>query len=115
MPGFDEDSARRISKVVRRVEGYPVNSIQEPQGPRIVPFKKLGITSSAITARSSKTPGSGTVQPYLFNGSTLVSQGPTRTIRNWTGTAVATNKWVCFEVIDGHLFLDGTDCSSVAP
>lgn len=81
----------------------------------IPPLNRLGISTSSITARSSKTPGHGTVQPYSYNGTALAESGAPIKVYNWTGTVVATSKWVQYMQIDGAIFLVGNDCSTVAP
>ena len=115
MPGFDRDSARRIAAVVRRVEGASRNSTRRPRSATPNYYVKVGITTSTITARAGKTPGTGTIQPYTFNGATFVIAGDPEQIFNWTGTVVPSNVWAKYVVIDGFLFYDGYDCSGVAP
>jgi hypothetical protein len=114
---FSTDSARRIARVTRDAEMTARGDVGRGQGANIKPLEMVGITTTAITARSGKTPGSGKVQPYYDNGTVLVedaNQEPV-TVKNWTGSAVASDIWVKYTVISGFLYLDGTDCSGVAP
>jgi hypothetical protein len=117
MPEFDDQSIKRIVEAVRYVEGQPRGTVPGLDGGREIPWNRLGITTSTLTARSSKTPGYGTVQPYYFSISTglLVSTGSAITIKNWTSAVVPTNVWVKYIVIDGVLFYDGYDCGGGTP
>jgi hypothetical protein len=112
---FSQDSLRRIAVATRYVEKSPRRAHNPPAPPpTIVLPSYLGITSS-ITARSGKTPGFGDVQPYLFNGTTLVTYGPTVKVFNWTGTAITTSSWVEYNWMYGAFWLNGHDCSGVTP
>ncbi len=74
-------------------------------------------TTTTITARGSGslTPGSGTVQPYQYQGTSLVSFGATLTALNFTGSAITTTgTLVLIEFIDGAWWLVSADCSGVA-
>jgi hypothetical protein len=114
---LSRDAARRIAKVVRDAERTPEGSVGRGRNNGIKPLQILGITTTAITARVGKTPGSGMVQPYYDNGTELVEdpeQEPVK-VKNWTGSAVSSGLWVKYVTVSGFLYLDGTDCSGAAP
>jgi hypothetical protein len=114
--GFSPDSSRRIAQAVRHVEKSPRRAqIGRAAPPTIVLPSFLGITTTTITARAGKTPGSGTVQPYFFNGATLVTRGPTVKVYNWTGGVVDSPKWIEYNWMYGVFWLNGTDCSGIDP
>jgi hypothetical protein len=115
MAGFNKNSAKRIAKVVRRVEGLPRGQIGTRTPPTVVPIGKYGITTTTLTARSSKTAGYGNIQPYTFNGTIFVLTGSPVKIFNWTGSVIASNLWINYVSADGYLFFNGNDCSGVAP
>lgn len=117
MAKLSPEAARRIIQGTKYVENKARNRVERPTAPRIVPLDKLGITTSSITARSSKTPGSGTVQPYTYDQAAdeLVLTGDEVTVRNWTGTEVLDDVWIEYRIIDGVLWVVGNDCSGVAP
>jgi hypothetical protein len=113
MPEFDEQSAKRISAAVKYVEGQYRNTALGYNGQVETPFKKIGKLTTALTARSGSTPGSGTVQPYLMTKTSIAASGDTQTIYNPTGSAVPSGSLVYYTVIDGLLAFDGNDCSTV--
>lgn len=112
------ETARRVAKAVRDVERMTRGPVP-CQGPsKVVPYSKVGITTTAMTARVAKTPGYGNVQLYTYNSTAnlLVLNGPVQKVLNWTGTAIsATPVWVEVNVVDGFLWLNGQDCSGVTP
>ena len=57
-------------------------------------FGQLGYTAGGITAMSSGTPGTGTVQLKRLLGDTLSDDGPTVTVRSWTPVACSSATWV---------------------
>ncbi len=73
---------------------------------------------SGITARSSDTPGSGTVTIYRrdpSSGDLAIVQANganwTRTCYNWTATAIGATTWITvFEDPFGDLWIDAEEC-----
>ena len=114
MPGFDEQSAKRISDVVRRVETIPVNALPEPIGPRILQPGRNAKTTTVITARSGVTKGQGTCDLYCDKGDgsgvdRLLMSG----VKVWNpySTSIPPATWVTLRVVDGLNQIVGSDCS----
>lgn len=111
---IDGDTARRLGNAVRRVEAMPLSSGSGTRKPIITLVFKIGVLTTSMTARAGLTPGSGTVQPYTFNGTALASSGSTITVYNWTGSTVTSGTVVNYATMDGYFFLVGNDCSGEA-
>lgn len=109
------DAARRVAAAVKAVERMPRATAPGASMPRIVQPNKCGITTTALSPRSGKTPGSGMVQPYTFDGTQFVIDGDPIKVRNWTGSTIPDDVWIEYHIIDGYLFFNGNDCSGVAP
>ena len=96
----------------------PLASRTTPSGTELyyepLPDRGIGKTATSVSARSSVTPGSGTVQPYRFNGSTMVSTGATITVYNFTGSTIASSIFVEYVRYNGYWFFSAADCSGVA-
>lgn len=115
MPGFDKQSARRIAEAVRYVEKSPRNRVERPTPPVVVIPVHIGKTTTPITARAGDVPGSGLVQPRLFNGADFATLlGAPIRVLNDTGATVPAAVFVKYTIVDGSPFLLTQDCSGVA-
>lgn len=71
----------------------------------------LAMTSSAITARSGTTAGTGTVTLQDFDGTVFAaSTDPDETVFNFSGTAIATGKYCVVTDFGGSLFVTAVEC-----
>lgn len=110
---FGENAAKQIAKTVRYVR-----AIQQNDGKRGHKFRPtdtfregiVGKTSTAITALSGSTPGSGSVTVYSFDGSTIASTSTDVTVYNNMTTAVDTGKWCQCKRVGAYLWIDVVDC-----
>ena len=72
---------------------------------------QIALSSSSITARSGTTLGSGTVTPYQIDGTTLAATGADDyTVYNFSGTAIATAKYLVVTVINGVKVVTSVEC-----
>jgi hypothetical protein len=113
-----------IDVIVRAVEralslstSGNIVATQSPSGINLhVPFLGLAVivTTSTITARSSSTPGSGTMKVVLFNGTTLIddASATAETMYNYSSATggVATGKYGIAIKIAGYWFLLSAEC-----
>jgi hypothetical protein len=68
-------------------------------------------TTSEITARSSETVGSGTVDLYRKVGTTLTSVATGKTVYNWAGASTASGVWGTVKTDSyGIPWFDNEDC-----
>ncbi len=117
MPEFDDRSTKRIVEVVRYVEGQPRNTPPQVAGPAPLVMDTWGVTTTPITARLGNTPGTGSVQLYYYDHLSnvfTISSGSPVTVKNWTGTGLASGLWIELKYKHGALFVEGNDCSTVA-
>ncbi len=70
----------------------------------------LGKASGSITARSSTTPGSGTLAIWCRIGSTLTDTTMTTTIYNMSQEAGTSGNYMQAKMIGGDFWLDVEDC-----
>jgi hypothetical protein len=108
---------RRLRLIPARDSG--LSKVEGPFGTTLSvtfpPPAYLGITTTPIGPRSGKTPGTGTVQPYGWNGTQLYILGSPLQVRNWTGSTIGTNLWIEYNYKYGIPWFNGNDCSGVAP
>jgi hypothetical protein len=108
---------RRLRLVVARDSG--LSKVEGPFGTTLsVDFPSpglLGITTTPISARAAKVPGTGTVQPYGWDGTELYLLGSPLRVLNWTGSVIGTNLWIEYNFKYGVPWFNGNDCSGVSP
>jgi hypothetical protein len=111
--GFTREGAARVAAVTRFVERkyrlpppprgrYPVGS----GGGSLL----RGILTTALTARSGSTPGTGSFSFRTFDGTTAATATATMTVRNDYLTAIATGKVIWVQYADGVYWLVVGDC-----
>lgn len=71
---------------------------------------RIGKSTTAVTASTSTTPGTGTVQPLKLSGGVYADDGDPVTVRN-PGAAIATAKRVAWWAdADGVLWVTPEEC-----
>jgi hypothetical protein len=111
--GFSADGARKVAQATRVVlsssrGGNPGRGrwpVGATAGTGVHPIK----TTSAVTARSSTTPGSGTAVLISLPGSTVV-EGGAITVRNLSATAAGSGKYGFAFLIGGVYWLGPVEC-----
>lgn len=107
-----ETDVRRIARSVLATEGRRLNTAARRgrwQMPGVVTY--IGKTDEAITARSSTTPGSGTVSLYRLDDSgDLEDTGENVTAYNLSDDAVASGAYVGLVQAAGVLWVNWEDC-----
>jgi hypothetical protein len=76
--------------------------------------RTVGVTSSAFTARSGTTQGSGTFTPYYSSGGVLTVRGAALPALNFTGSTIATGVPMIAILVDSEWQIISADCSGVA-
>lgn len=117
MPGFSKEAAKRIAKVVRRVEGYPVNTVPEMAGPRITTPARYALVTTQITAavRASSTLGKGigTLQLVSYDSSdvaTYATLGESVPIYSGALSTIATGRLIQVMLVDGRYHVVSDYC-----
>ena len=112
---FSRSDARRIQAMVRAFEGKVLLPDTPIKNRREVGLEiRLALTTSAITARSGATPGTGTAKFYCIKSGTggMTARAPVLTIHilNPFGSGIATGKFVIIASIDLAWVVLSADC-----
>lgn len=117
MPGmFDEESAKRIGKVVRRLEASPLNSLPDVAGARVVQPNWFAYTTSTITSFGGTTLGKGTAKLQLISvdssGVGTLAPSPQAEITVYHGgpTSIASGKLIQVKMINSRYIVDVVYC-----
>ena len=104
------NNARRLKAAVQRVEAQPYNDATSRRPPRFGPGMFLAITTSSITARSGTTPGSGTVSPVTYDGTSMSTGSDSIAVKNFSTTAGSTGKYCVVAALAGANWVISIEC-----
>ena len=110
-----DQAVRQIAQTIRTVNNRLQGNIPKPSQFHQTFFKGEGIigkTSSAISAMSGSTPGTGTVMWYTFDGSTVASTSTDLTVYNISTTAASSGHWCQCKRIGTFLWIDVESCTT---
>ena len=110
---FDEDSERRIAKVVRTAERH-ADALAQRDSLRLAQPGKVFIVTTQISAMSGNRPGKGrgTMQILNLDTGLFTASDQSADIYNVTTARIVVNAYVKCGVVDGAFFYDTTSCAN---
>lgn len=114
--GIDAGDFRRIADTVRNRERTPRTTPQPVRPPAITSTSFVVLTTTVIRPGSGPTPGSGTADLCVFDGTKFAPRSPAVpvTVFNITSTGIKSGAYVGVKLIDGYYFYDVTSCENGA-
>lgn len=105
-------NAKRLKQAVIRLEGQPYKTASKRRAPRFGPGLFLAITTSTISARSTTTPGAGTVAPVTYDGTSLNTGTDSINVLQFSGssTTIASGKYCVVAELSGGNFIISVEC-----
>lgn len=108
----DRAGLGRVYKATQYVERLTRNSLGEDESlapPLQIRYAK---TTSTVSARSTNTLGTGHADFYHDEDGILTAESPVFNVDvvNWSGTSIASGKWILIAVIGGKWAVIAADC-----